>query len=362
MSSAEIIVVGGGVIGCALAFELRKRGAGVMLLERDRIASGASYGAGGMLAPQVEAAGPGAILELGLRSRDLFAGWQAELPSPFDLDLSGILRVAHTEKGAQELRRRAEWQRGLGLGARLCDPGEVADLCPGLSETLCGLWVPDGQVSAQRLTLSLAQGAVQRGAVLREGVIVTAVRTGGVDTTEGRLSAGQVVVAAGAWSGLLTGMPVRPIKGQRLLLRQPGRLMGLTVFGDQCYLIPKAGGRVLAGATEEPGAGFDTRVTTEAVGKLARAACALLPPLGAAELVESWAGLRPGTPDRLPLLGRLPGFDGVWLATGHHRNGILLSALTGRLMAEAILHGAALPATCAPDRFRAKQASGGPAR
>jgi glycine oxidase len=354
-----VLIVGGGVIGCAIAYEVRKRGASVLLLERGRVAGGASAGAGGMLAPQVEAPGPGPLLELGLRSRDLFPEWQAELGGSFDLDLSGILRVAHTERGAAELRRRAEWQRGLGLSARLCDPAEVLDLCPGCSEAVCGLWVPDGQVNAERLTLCLAQGAAQRGTEIREGVVVTAVRTGGVETSEGRIGAGQVVVAAGAWSGLLAPTPVRPVKGQRLLLRQPGRLQGLTIFGDQCYLVPKAGGHVLVGATEEPGAGFDLRVTAEAVGRLARAACALLPPLGGAELVETWAGLRPGTPDRLPILGRLPGSDGVWLATGHHRNGILLSALTGRLMAEAVLHGAPLPAACAPDRFRARQASGG---
>ena len=356
-----MLIVGGGVIGCAIAHEVRKRGGSVLVLERQRVGAGASYGAGGMLAPQVEASGPGAFLELGLRSRDLFAEWQAELATPFDLDLSGILRVAHTEKAAAELRRRAEWQRGLGLGARLCDPGEVTDLCPGLAPALCGLWVPDGQVSAHRLTLALASGAAQRGAVIREGVVVTAVRTGGVDTSEGRMTAGQVVVAAGAWTGLLTGSPVRPVKGQRLLLSQSGNGVGLTVFGDQCYLVPKAGGHVLVGATDEPGAGFDTRVTADAVGRLARAASALLPALGQAELVETWAGLRPATPDRLPLLGRLPGFEGVWLATGHYRNGILLAPLTGRLMAEAVLHGGALPGGCAPDRFRTKQASG-PAR
>ena len=124
--------MGGGVIGCGIAYELRKRGAQVTLLERDRIAAGASYGAAGMLAPQVEAAGPGLLLELGLRSRDLFADWQAELATPFDLDLSGILRVAHTERSTVELRRRAEWQRGLGLTARICDPAEVADLSPGV--------------------------------------------------------------------------------------------------------------------------------------------------------------------------------------------------------------------------------------
>ncbi len=349
-----MIVVGGGVIGCGIAHELRKRGAQVTLLERDRIAAGASYGAGGMLAPQVEAAGPGLALELGLRSRDLFTDWQAELATPFDLDLSGILRVAHNERSAGELRRRAEWQRGLGLTARICDPDEVADLSPGIGQALLGLWVPDGQVSAHRLTLALAQGAAQRGVVVREGVTVTGVRSGGVDTTEGRIIAEHVVVAAGAWTGPLLGLPVRPIKGQRLLVRHPGRPVAMTTFGDHCYLVPKAGGHVLVGATEEPAAGFDTRVTLEAVGKLARNAAALLPALAGAELVESWAGLRPGTPDHLPILGPMPGFERVWLAAGHGRNGILLSAITARMIAETITAGATLPPGLSAERFRAK--------
>jgi glycine oxidase len=356
LSSPDVIVVGGGVIGCGIAYELRKRGLQVTVLERLRVGAGASAGAAGMLAPQVEAAGPGALLEMGLRSRALFSDWQAELPVSFDLDLSGILRVAHTERSAAELRRRAEWQRALGLSARLCDPAEVADLCPGLAPAVCGLWVPDGQLDARRLTLALAQGAAQRGATIREGVVVTSVRTGGVDTTEGRLSADHVVVAAGAWSGLLTGLPVRPVKGQRLLVRHAGRPLGMTAFGDHCYLVPKAGGHVLVGGTEEPGAGFDTRVTLDAVGRLSRAAGGLWPALGGAELVEAWAGLRPATPDRLPVLGRLPGFERVWVASGHYRNGILLSALTARLMAEAIVSGAALPAACAPERLHPRSA------
>ncbi len=356
MSSPEVIVVGGGVIGCGIAYELKKRGAQVTLLERGRIASGASYGAGGMLAPQVEAHAPGLLLELGLRSRDLFAGWQAELATPFDLDLSGILRVAHTERTAGELRRRAEWQRSLGLSARLCDAAEVADMCPGVTEATLGLWVPDGQVSPYRLTLALAQGAAQRGATVREGVTVTAVRTGGVDTTEGRLHADHVVIAAGAWSGPLTGMPVRPVKGQRLLVRHPGRLLAMTTFGDHGYLVPKPGGHILIGATEEPGAGYDTRVTLEAVGKLSRAAAALLPALAGAEMVESWSGLRPATPDRLPVLGQMPGFERVWLATGHYRNGILLAPVTARMIAEAVTAGATLPAGLAADRFHTRPA------
>jgi glycine oxidase len=185
---------------------------------------------------------------------------------------------------------------------------------------------------------------------------VTSVRTGGLETSEGRISAEHVVVAAGAWSGMITGLPVRPVKGQRLLVRHPGRVLGMTAFGDHCYLVPKAGGHVLIGATEEPGAGFDTRVTLEAIGRLARSASALLPALGGTELIHAWAGLRPATPDRLPVLGRLPGFERVWVASGHHRNGVLLSALTAKLLAEAITAGASLPAACAPERLNARSA------
>lgn len=343
------MVVGGGVIGCALAYELASRGSRVLVLERERLAAGASAGAGGMLAPQVEARGPGPLLELGLRSRAMFPQWCAGLE--VGLELSGILRVTCDEAGVAELRVRARWQGERGLEARLCDAAECARLCPGLAPALLGLWVPDGQVDAPRLTLALGQAAVRAGARVREGVVVTAIHDGAVDTDEGRVAADAVVVATGAWSGLLAGVPVRPVKGQRLMLRHPGWAPPLVVWSDGCYLVPKSGGRVLVGATEEAHAGFDRTVTAGAVAALATAAARAAPPLAAAELAEAWAGLRPCTPDHLPLLGRLPGTSRTWLATGHHRNGILLAPLTARLLGEAILCGAPIPAACAPERF-----------
>ena len=343
------MVVGGGVIGCALAYELASRGSRVLVLERERLCAGASAGAGGMLAPQVEARAPGPLLELGLRSRAMFPEWCAGLE--VGMQFSGILRVTCDEAGAAGLRTRARWQGEQGLEARLCDAGECARLCPGLAPALLGLWVPDGQVDAPRLTLALGQAAVRAGAQVREGVVVTAIHDGAVDTPEGRVAAEAVVVATGAWSGLLAGMAVRPVKGQRLMLRHPGWAPPLVVWSDGCYLVPKAGGRVLVGATEEAQAGFDRTVTAGAVAALATAAAQAAPPLAAAELAGAWAGLRPGTPDHLPLLGRLPGASRTWLATGHHRNGILLAPLTARLLGEAILRGAPLPAACAPDRF-----------
>lgn len=351
--SADVVVVGGGAVGCAIAHALARRHVPVVLLERGRIGGGASYGAGGMLAPQVEARGPGPLLDLGLESRALFAPLQEALPFGFDLDFSGILRVAADTAGAEQLRERVRWQQAAGLEARMLDPSEMRSLCPAAADALAGMWVPDGQVSPLRLTLALAAGATRSGADLREGVTVRGVGTGGVDTTAGRISCQTVVVAGGAWSGALTGLPVGPLKGQRLLVREIRRSLGCILWGDGAYLVPKPGGGILIGATEEPDAGFDPRVTLGATQRLSAAAIALMPTLAASELVETWAGFRPTTPDHLPVLGPIPHLAGVWVASGHHRNGILLAPLTGELIARALTSGADLPASCAPGRFAA---------
>jgi glycine oxidase len=347
----DVAVVGGGVVGCAVAYALARRGARVVLLERDRVAAGASYGAGGMLAPQVEAHGPGPLLRLGLASRDLFPALEAEV-GPFDLDLRGIVRVAHTEAGAAELAARAAWQREQGLEARLLEPSEVRSLFPDLgSPPLAALWVPDGRLVPERLTRALALAAVRHGAVVREGVPVRSVRPGRVETGEGPVVAAHVVVSAGAWSADLAPVPVRPVKGQRVLVRHSRPLLDRVLWGDGCYLVPQPGGRVLIGATEEPEAGFDRRPTAAAVARLLARAVELVPALGEAEVLEAWAGLRPDTPDHLPLLGPL-GEGGVWAATGHYRNGILLAPVTGERLAAALLEGEPLPGECLPDRFR----------
>lgn len=346
-----MVVVGGGVIGCAIALELARRGTTVTLLERQRIASGASFGAGGMLAPQVEAEGPGPLLELGLSSRDLFPSFCATLDDSCGLRMDGILRVASTETSAEAIRARAEWQRRAGLTVRLCDARECAALAPGLPNALLGLWVPDGQVDAYRFTLAIAQAAARAGVEIREGTPALRVFDGRVETVEGWLEAQTVVVAAGAWSGRLAEIPVVPLKGQRLVLRHTRANLPQILWTDYCYLVPKSGGRVLVGATEEPHAGFDQRVTVAAMARLTGAAIASFPAFAEAEWDEGWAGLRPTTPDHLPLLGWLPGSERTMLATGHHRNGILLAPLTAQRIAAAIVNGAALPEACVPERF-----------
>lgn len=350
-NGADVVVVGGGVVGCAIAYALARRHVPVLLLEGGRIAGGASYGAGGMLAPQAEAHGPGPLLDLGLAARGMFADLQEALPFAFDLDFSGIVRVAEDAAGAARLAARASWQQAAGLEARLLDPAEVRALCPRLAPVEAGLWVPDGHVSPSRLTLALAAGARGWGAELREGVAVRGFAADAVDTAAGPVPCGTVIVAAGAWTGALLGLPVGPLKGQRLLLRGPGGAMDPILWSDGAYLVPQPGGGVLVGATEEPEAGFDPRVTLGATARLSAAAIRLLPHLAAAELVETWAGFRPTAPDHLPVLGPVPNRPHVWVASGHHRNGILLSALTGELVARALVDKEALPAACSVERL-----------
>lgn len=353
----DIVIVGGGVVGSALAYEACRRGASVTLLERDFIGSGSSGVAAGMLAPQAEAEGPGPLLRLGLASREMFTALVQQLHedtgASVDLDLSGILRLAHEEASALELHQRAAWQRELGLELRHCTPDEVRELAPGLSKPpRAALWLPDGCVDAFGLTRALALAARARGAAIREGVTVLGLGGGEVRTTEGRVCGAAIVLTAGAWTGPLTELPITPVKGQRLLLRVPGPPpCRLPLFTDTCYLVPKAAGHWLVGATMEPGAGFDRRITLGAIGGLARAASELCLELEGAEPVECRAGLRPCAPDGLPLLGPLPAVPGVWVAAGHARNGILLAPLTARVLAEAILQGGPLPPECAADRF-----------
>ena len=359
----DIVIVGGGIIGCAIAYECTRRGAGAILLERDFVGSGATGVAAGMLAPQAEAERPGPLLDLGVASRGMFEGLVRDLREEtgvrVDMDLGGILRLAHEASSAAQLRRRAEWQRALGLQARRCDPAEVRALAPGLARPpLEAVWLPDGSVDAFALARALALAARARGAAIREGVGAMGLRPREVVTTEGSVHGSAIVLTAGAWTGQLADAPVVPVKGQRLLLRVSGRPPSrLPLFADTCYLVPKAGGHWLAGATMEPAAGFDRRVTLGALGDLSQAAATLCPELAAAEPIDFRAGLRPCTPDGLPLLGPVSGLPGVWIAAGHCRNGILLAPLTARLLVDALLDGKPLPAACASDRFAAGAAT-----
>jgi len=349
----DVVIVGGGVIGCSIAYHLASAGASVTLFERNEVAGEASGAAAGMLAPLSESPRPGPFVELCLASLRLFPSLSEALREETGIDIeylpSGILRVAQTEDEERELRHRLGWQRSLGLPLEWVDGEALRRLEPRLAPARGALYSPqEHQVSAGRLTQALAQAAARRGVVFEQGVAVTGLLTNGarvtgVRTPSGKVSAGRVVLAAGSWTGAFARqvgvtLPVRPVRGQMLAFADSALTLRHIVWGEAAYLVPKANGFLFVGATVED-VGFRSATTVRGQRGLQRGARGLVPSLAHGEIVSSWAGLRPGSPDGLPLLGPVPGWEGLSVASGHFRNGILLSPITGRLMAQLLTEG-----------------------
>jgi glycine oxidase len=349
----DFIIVGGGVIGCAIAYHLALAGTRVALFERREVAGEASGAAAGMLAPLSESSRPGPFLDLCLASLRLFPALADALRQETGIDIeylpSGILRAALTEDEERELRHRLEWQRSLGLPLEWVDAAALRRLEPRLAAARGALYSPqEHQVSAGRLTQALARAAANRGATLHQGVVVTSLvangrRVTGVRTSSGKVSGGHVVLAAGPWTGVFArqlgvSLPVRPVRGQMLALADFAMPLRHIVWGEAGYLVPKANGFLFAGATVED-VGFRSATTVRGLREVKRAARGLVPSLAHREIASSWAGLRPGSPDGLPILGPVPGWDGLSVASGHFRNGILLAPITGHLLAQLLTGG-----------------------
>ncbi len=351
----DAVIVGGGVIGLSCAWRLAQRGADVAVVDRARPPAGATRVAAGMLAPVGELAfGEPELLKLTLAAAELYPDFVAELERESGLDTgyvrNGALHVALDRDEAAELRRVHELQRSLGLGAEWLPPRRCRDLEPGLTPSFSGgVHAPDeGAVDPRALTAALLGALAAAGADLRTGTEVTAAlregeRVAGVRTGDGaELRAAATVLAAGAWSGQAEWLPpegrppVRPVKGQILELRSRDGAAPCEriVVSERVYLVPRPDGRLIAGATVEE-QGFDTAVTAGGVHELLRESYRLLPEVAEMELVEAAAGLRPGTPDNLPLVGPAP-LDGLLWASGHYRNGILLAPLSANALAEQI--------------------------
>ncbi len=355
----DVLVVGGGVIGCAIAYAAASAGLRVTVIDAERIGAGASGAAAGMLAPQVEAHQPDEFFDFGLAGRAAHARLAPQLLEEAGLDVefrrTGILRLALEEREALDLRGRALWQQRRGLAAEWLDPQQVALREPAFAgaagQRLVGaLWLPEeSQVRSPRLVQALATAAIRRGAAFREGLPANALRSNGdrisgVQTSDGVLLAGTVVLAAGAWSGILAAtagvhLPVEPIKGQIIALRGLMHTPRHILWSGECYVAPKADGQVIVGATEER-AGYDRRPTLSGLLQLALGATNLLPELGKLTVETQWSGLRPAVLDRLPVIGWAPDCRNLLLATAHFRNGVLLGPLTGTVVTEMLLNKA----------------------
>ncbi len=360
-------MIGGGVIGLAIAWRLVQRGAGVLVLERGEPGRGASHVAAGMLAPVSEAdPREEPLLRLGIESARAYPEFAAALKEASGMDPGylrcGTLIAARDRDEAEALERELRIRERFGLSVRRLRPSEARALEPALTPTLRGALeiADDHAVDPRWLTAALLAAVRAAGAEVRTGSEVAELELGAGDAVRAvRLKDGErvasecVVLAAGVWSTALPGLPdearipLRPVKGQIVRLHDPAGpgLMRKALRLPGAYLVPRGDGRYVLGATLEE-RGFDTTVTAGALFELLRAATELVPGVGELVLDELQAGLRPGTPDNAPVLG--PGaVPGLYWATGHYRHGILLAPVTAELLSAAILDGR-LPALGEP--------------
>jgi glycine oxidase len=357
--SADVAIVGGGIVGLACAWRARLQGLSVTLLERDHVGRGTSHVAAGMLAPvsEVEFGTAGRrVLEMGLRSAEMWPGFAAELEEATGLDVgllkTGTLVLARDEDEARELERGLAFRRSLGLRAERLRASEAREREPGLAPSVrLAIEAPDDHSVDPRLVLAALRRACEiAGVAIREHAAVESVelekhreRAIGLLLRGGeRVRAAHMVLAAGPWTGQIDGLPVdaqirvRPVKGQILRLRDqagPGLLSRVLRF-EGGYLVPRADGSYALGATVEE-QGFDLSPTAGGVYELLREASEFVPGIDELRIEELSVGLRPGTPDNVPVIGR-GALEGLVWATGHYRNGILLAPLTAELVLETL--------------------------
>ncbi|MGY0792052.1 glycine oxidase ThiO [Azospirillum argentinense] len=366
-----VAVVGAGVIGLSIAWRLAAAGCRVEVFDRGAAGRGASHAAGGMLAACVETEpGEESLLPLTRASQDLWPAFAAELEAAsgmaVDLRTEGTMVIALNADDAAKVRFLHDFQTKLGLPVEWLSGAEVRRREPYLQPGVAGalFCAGDHQVDNRKVAAALHAAALRAGAVVHEyaeigRIEVRGGRAVGVQVGDRLVEADHVVLAAGAWSGWIDGLspavrpPVRPVKGQMLCLRMDARLPLLrhVVWTPGTYLIPRLDGRLLVGATTEE-RGFDDRLTAGGQFALLEGAWRALPGIAELPIEEAWAGFRPGTRDDAPILG-LSEVEGLVYATGHHRNGILLTPVTADSIARLILTGEADPVIrpFALDRF-----------
>jgi glycine oxidase len=366
----DVIVVGAGVIGCAIAYELSRRGISVQLLDERAAGLGATHASAGILAPFIEAGHAGPLFELTRRSLDLFDDFTTRLADDSGIPVlyrrTGTLQVALDDQSMLQLRNTAARLEAQGVVLGLVDAKTLRAEEPHVTDAAVGgLVIPaHGFIAAGELTRALAAAARRRGAQVTEGLrvrrIAAADRDVVVETDRGSLSAAAVVLAAGSWSphieiaGASAAPPIHPVRGQLVRVAWRGPTLRRVAWGDRCYLVPWDDGTLLIGATVED-AGFDERTTVAGVRDLLDAATEMIPHVWTCGFTDARAGLRPGTPDEMPILGRSSAIANLVYATGHYRNGILLAPLTARLVADLLVDDRVDPilASVTPQRFGA---------
>lgn len=347
--TADVIVAGGGIVGLSAACELARRGVSCIVFDRGECGREASFAAGGILSPQAETAPDSPLLPLALAARDRHLTLAEELLSLTGISVEhhryGVLSLAFSDEEAATLRALTEAQKKLGLRAEMVSRAGVARLEPGAHKgaSAAALFPDDHRVDNRRLMEALKALALRLGVVIREysalrGMEATKGGLAAVRTDVERIETGALINALGAWAGQLQGdpapPPVRPVKGHMMSLLG-GPALRHVIYGRHGYIVPRGDGRLVVGSTMEE-AGFDTRVTAEGVGQLIAMASAIAPDTKRATIAETWTGLRPATPDGLPVIGA-GGVQGLVVAGGLFRNGILLGPLVGEIAAALAL-------------------------
>jgi sarcosine oxidase subunit beta len=370
--SAEVVVIGGGVIGAATAYFLCKEGADVMIVEEDDLASGASGACDGFISLQTKQ--PGSLLDIARESAQLFPSIVEDLEVDVEYNRCGGLMLAKTADQLKELKARAKKLKAAGLEVEALTLSELKERLPDASKDIKGAsYCPDdAQINPYKLTLGLAQKSQEMGATILRGckvenIVVTNNRVREVDTTAGSIHSRRVVCAAGTGSNqigkmIIVDIPILPQRGQILVTEAKERVLNTIVAGAE-YLGTKANiaelmpageealklglgftaeqtasGNILLGSTREF-AGFDNDTTPDAINAIAKNAIGFLPWIKDLDIIRSFAGLRPYSPDGLPILGTVKGVKGFYMATGHAGDGICLAPITGKLISELVLDG-----------------------
>ncbi len=352
--NTDVLIVGAGIIGSAIAYNLSKRGIDVMVVDRAETGSQASSAAAGLLAPLGPLSGPGPFADLLLTSLSLFPALVPELEAASGLQLgyeqTGTLRIVRAPKYIPHLKKRLEAWQPLGLTMHWLTGDEARQQEPFLTpDVSAAIYAPEeAQIQASRITQAFALAASQLGArfsayteaidIKHAGNTIT-----GIQTRQGNIiNCAHLILATGCWAAeyakwLNITLPVSPVKGQIISLQKALPPLKHIIFGESLYIAPKQE-EIIVGATKE-NVGFDTQVIDKGSFWLKDTARRLIPTIQQAALLSAWAGLRPGTPDRQPILGPAPGWKNVTLAAGHNGVGIILSAITGQTIAELVATG-----------------------